>query len=82
LNSFSLLLIPFAFASRRLTWWWAVPWLPWFVDPKAFDASLASIGLVWLIAAVTLGALRPARARAESVRAPTLQRVIVNASKT
>jgi alpha-1,2-mannosyltransferase len=78
LNSFSLLLIPLALASRRLTWWWTVPWLLWFVDPRAFDASLAGIGLVWLAAAVTLGALRPSRARSEPLRARTLQRVMVH----
>jgi hypothetical protein len=57
-NSFCLLLIPLALGSRRLTWWWAAPWLLWLVGLPAFDASLASIGLVWLCAAVTLGALR------------------------
>ena len=71
-NSFALLLIPLAFASRRLTWWWVFPWVMWLVGPAAFDASLASIGSVWLVAGVTLLALRPARGR-------TLQRVIVSA---
>lgn len=61
LNSFTLLLIPLAFASRRLSWWWAVPWLLWLVGPAGFDASLPSIGSVWLAAAITLVALAPAR---------------------
>jgi alpha-1,2-mannosyltransferase len=58
LNSFSLLLIPLGLASSRLTWWWALPWLVWLVGPSAYDASLGSIGLVWVVAAVTLSALR------------------------
>jgi hypothetical protein len=81
LNSFSLLLVPLALASRRLTWCWAVPWVLWFVDPRAYDASLASMTLVWLIAAVTLGSLWSHSACVEPRRAPTLQRVIVEATK-
>lgn len=57
-NSFALLLIPLAFASRRLSWLWAAPAAMWFVDAKAFDAPLVSILLVWTLAALTLGAVR------------------------
>ena len=80
LNSFTLLRIPLAYASRRLTWWWVLPWLLWLVGPAGFDASLASIGSVWLVAAITVGALARVRTRTEPVRARTLQRVIVHSA--
>jgi len=81
LNSFSLLLIPLALASRRLTWWWALLWVPWFVHPAAFDASLASIGVVWLLAGATLGALRSVNADPGPSRGAPSQRVIIEPTK-
>lgn len=60
---FSLLLIPLAFGSRRLSWWWAPPVLMWFVNAKPADASPASITLVWWLVLLTLAALTATRAR-------------------
>jgi hypothetical protein len=61
---FSLLLIPLAFGSRRLSWWWAPLVVMWLVNAKPADASPASITVVWWLVLLTLAALIAQRPRA------------------
>ncbi len=60
---FTLLLIPLALGSRRLSWWWAPAVVMWFVNAKPADASPASITLVWWLVLLTLAALLAQRQR-------------------
>jgi hypothetical protein len=60
-NSFSLLLIPLCLASRRLSWWWTVPVVLWFIGDIAYGAPFPSVVLVWGLAALTLGSLSTRR---------------------
>jgi alpha-1,2-mannosyltransferase len=55
---FSLLLIPLALGSRRLTWWWSLPVAVWFAQGGASPALPVNTILVWWIALMTLACLR------------------------
>jgi len=55
---FSLLLIPLALGSRRLSWWWSLPVLMWFANGGSSPASPVNTFLVWWLALLTFAALR------------------------
>jgi hypothetical protein len=55
---FSLLLIPLALGSRRLTWWWSLPVAVWFVQGGPSPALPVNTILVWWLALVTLACCR------------------------
>ena len=69
---FSLLLIPLAFSSRRLTRWWFLPVLMWPINAKAPQATALDVGLIWWMAVVALAA-RPNVIRGRSGSQPTLR---------
>jgi len=55
---FSLLLIPLALGSRRLTWWWSLPAVVWLVQGGPSPASPVNATLVWWLALLTLACYR------------------------
>jgi alpha-1,2-mannosyltransferase len=59
---FSLLLVPLAFRSRRLTAWWFLPILMWLFNAKAPEANAETAATIWLMAlAVLIAPLAAAR---------------------
>jgi alpha-1,2-mannosyltransferase len=53
---FSLLLIPLALGSPRLSGWWWLPVLMWLVNDKAPDATAPTVAAVWVLALLTFAA--------------------------